>query len=288
MKYLITRSSVFDMACVAMIQGAMTGLGQLDRNPQFAAIVRPYNNADNPICPTFIDPDDIDEAFNWAEVVLDIGGRCKDTDLARMEYIKRSKKKDIPYIYMAQSFFNPDMDLVKDMPVVARGYHAACEIRKATGAWPSRIGADLSFLIEPVPWHGPKYRKGYTTYSARPWRNMSIFKEDAPVQIILKPERAKVYEPILEMPGFHGSPAETFGLIETLEEVHTARYHTGVGAVMCKKPVRFYVDINIPKYDDLMSFNHLTRQKLKDLAMLSCEFVIDVIKGWNNGIRSGF
>jgi len=50
---------------------------------------------------------------------------------------------------MAQSFHNPDPELIKDVPLVARGPRAAQAIKEITGTTPL-VGADLSFLIEPV------------------------------------------------------------------------------------------------------------------------------------------
>jgi len=267
------------MAGIAMIQGAMIGLGKLDPEAEFAALILKQNDAENPVCRTYIDPPDYTDAFAWADCVLDIGGLCRGTDPFRMRYIQTCRKKDIPYIYMSQSFDNPSIEMIKDIPIVARGKNAAMEIKRITEKLPP-IAADLSFLIDPLPWNGKAYKRGYTTYSGRSFGGMFATCHEVPsVQIILKTVREIIWEPLLDdLPVFHGSPAEIFGLIETLDEVHTSRYHTGVGAVMCGKPCSFFVDY-MPKYEDLLSFSGMTRNELKKSAMISCELVMNTLKG---------
>ena len=276
MKYLITRCTVFDMAGVAMIQGAMIGLSELDPEAEFAALVWPENDANNPVCRTYRDPFLREDAFRWADVVLDIGGLCKGEDPYRLDYIKLAKKRDLPYIYMSQSFWNPDEEIIKDIPIVARGENSAKEIERITGKKPP-IAADLSFLIDPLPWNGKIYKRCYTTHQGKQFGGMFVTcREEPSIQIILKTTRDLIWEPFLGLPIFHGSPAEIFGLIETLEEVHTARYHTGVGAIMFGKPLILYVDYK-SKYDDLRSFAGMTRAELKKSAMISCEVVMEVL-----------
>ena len=278
MNYLITRNTMTDMAGIAMMKGAMIGLKEMDPAAKFAALVRPENDSESRIIPAYIDPDGCDAAFNWADCVLDIGGLCAGFDWARARYIRICREIDIPYIYMAQSFINPNPKIIKDIPIVARGPRAAQAIKEITGTTPL-VGADLSFLIEPVKKKFPKYKRGYTTHEGKPFGDMlATFREKLSMQLIWKPGAEPLLNDNYMLPLFSGPPASMFGMIAELDEIHTARYHSAVGAVMYGKPCYFYVN-DRTKYDDLMYFEGMPIDELKKSAMVSCEFVIEIMKG---------
>jgi hypothetical protein len=280
--FLITRCTVFDMAGVAMIQGAVIGLRTLGLDCCFKALVFPENDVANPVCDTYLDPSEFPEAVIWADCMLDIGGLCKGYDPHRLRYIEACRKKDIPYIYMSQSFREPAKEMIDGLPMVARGTNAAREVEKVTGVMPP-VGADLSFLIEPTPWQGSKYDAGFTTHTGKPWESMEeLFEGKRCIQIMLKPPRTIDWEPELPIDVFRGAPPQIFGLIATLKEVHAARYHTAVGAIMAGILPMLYVDY-WPKYEDLLGFYSLGKEDLRKSAMVSCELVKRTLEGkaWN-------
>lgn len=275
MKYLITRCTVYDMAGWAMIQGADIGLRQLDPGMQFKILVHPEH--DNPLSP-WPTTASANMGIEWADVVLDIGGLCQGADPERLSYINKCREKGIPYIYMAQSFFKPDPAIVRGIPAVARGKRSAEHYFQATGKL-IPLASDLSFLLKPKPWVGEKFVSGYTTDYTKPWQKMKLTGNA--VQLIWKPDRgSNVYEPrvCVGVPEIYGLPDVLFGAIASLKRLSSSRYHPGVAAILGKIPVEFFVN-EYTKYEDLLDLSGLESDKLRDLAMVSCHYVMGVLSG---------
>lgn len=302
MKYLITRCTLFDMAGCAMIEGFMAGMKRLDPSPEFGALVFPENAPvgehekywDEVLTGQFLHPrgdtgspallTQCNEAFDWCDIAVDLGGYCHGFDPYRAIYIRMCQERKKPYMYGAQSFHNPDPKIVEGIPAVARGHGSAAEFMRATNEGTRMsVGADLMFLVEPVPLDPPvDYDFVFTTHEGKPWDVMGQYVASAknPVQVVLKPDKeGEVFEPLLypQIPVFIGSPSQIIELVRNAKEVHTSRYHTAVAGHYWGIKVHTYV--NYPtKYEDL----HYgvkecgSLERLEKIAMKTCDMAYEL------------
>ena len=276
MNILITRCTLWDLAGRMMIEGFSTGIGE---DHHIGALVFEQNSMDSPpglaFVRQFIDPKDIDEAFKWADACIDLGGLCRGYDPYRHNYIIRCRKKDIPYVYGAQSFDRPDPRIIKDIPLVARGENAKSHATKVLGLYSKDIcvAPDVSFLCDiPPMFESVDYAIGYCTHINKPFLEMDSeierYRADATVKITLKPNRdGKEFEPFLR----HSDVLEPktaedlFSIVGRCNKILTARYHVAVAAIAYKIPVYLYVD-QMEKYDDLLDWEKVPLARIKEEA----------------------
>jgi Polysaccharide pyruvyl transferase len=286
MKFLITRCTTYDMAGVAMINGAVKGLKQVYNNAEVRALVFPQNSSPSSPIGQFYDPEEREEAFAWTDCCIDLGGLCKGYDPYRLEYIKACQKKDIPYIYMAVSFEHPDPEIVRGIPATARGIHSAEEYKKSVGNGKlPPVVPDISFLIEPEKLAGGDYIT-FTTHKGKPWaefmevRNRGVLLGVNMMQVIFKPQNNVIWEPILNVTNFHGTPEQLYGAIGSSKYLYTCRYHAGVAAIMGK--VNYLTPLGMPnkeKYEDLERWKGMNLGAIRSHAKYSCEFVKEILHG---------
>ena len=286
MNFLITRCTTYDMAGMAMINGARNGLKQIYPDAEFGALVFQKDHKDQDGLKQFIDPIDRAEALYWADCCIDLGGLCKGHDPYRLDYIKTCRMRDIPYIYMAVSFEHPDPAIVQDVPATARGPHSAEEYFKSAWKKPD-IAPDISFLIKPEPsWLGNDC-VCYTTHKGKPWHKyleecMDCADPRKMIQVIFKPDdQYTSWEPSLGVTGFHSkSPEKLYGTIANAFHVKTCRYHAGVAAIMAGVPYEIPFGMpNADKYRDLEIWKHVSLEDIRKQAMRSCELVRTVLNG---------
>lgn len=283
MNFLITRSSTYDMAGLAMIEGAMTGLSTLYPWSSFGALVFARNRREWPHLRQWTDPGERDEALLWADCCLDIGGLCKGSDGYREAYIKICRAMDIPYIYMAVSFEHPDPAIVKDVPATARGHNSCREYAAASGK-NCAVVPDLSFMLEPER-PDAAYQACYTTHNGKPWEcwgdSCLAAEPGTEIQAVFKPPKdGTEYEPLLGLEVFHGTPSELYGLIGQSRRVYTCRYHAAVAAIIGGRPYEIPAGMpNIGKYQDLGFLTGLSPALLSDYAMQACYYVKEVLDG---------
>lgn len=287
-KFLITRCTTYDMAGMAMINGAINGLTSIYPDAKFGALVfgkdfRMQRANEEPRIAQFIDPEDKVDAFKWADCVIDLGGLCKGFDPYRVDYIRICRELDIPYIYMAVSFEHPSSEMVKDIPATARGHNSAVEYKTVTGK-DIKVVPDISFLIEPRDVHTEFNYTTLTTHKGKPWA--SFFKRckdnDARlIQAVFKPDNSlSQWEPSLGIRVFHGLPEELYGLIGCADKVYTCRYHAAVAAIMGGRPYRIPIGMpNFGKYEDLLMWKHVPLSEIRKQAMRSCDLVKGVLHG---------
>lgn len=282
MKYLFTTGTVFDRAGIAMIKGSMNGILKLDSEAKFSALVMERHSKNNPVCPIFIHPTQIKDAFNWADAICDVGGLATNSKLTKT-YVKEAKHRDKPYIWMSVSFHqNITKEQLEGTLIAARGKNSATHVKDVIGTFPE-ISADMSFLIEPIPYTGQKYTTGFTTHHNKPFQHMHKLckTELRPIQIIWKTYRLKYWEPELNIDKFCGSVEETFGIIASLDMIHTARYHSAVAAIHAgktKDQIKLYINYK-RKYDDLINLVGTPLEELKRSAMIPCELAVNAVKG---------
>jgi hypothetical protein len=280
MNYLITRCTLWDYAGLAMIEGFINGVKTLDKEAEFACIIFRKDNRQwlpdgvigtkKPFTTYFDQPDHMDPAFDWCDIAVDIGGLCRGSDVYRAKYQAYCAKRKKPYVFAAQSFDHPDPLIVKGYPAIARGKNSQFEYEKSTGEIPL-IGADLYFLVDPIPWTKEVFDCVITTHQGKPFEKIEYKLNTNPVQIIWKPQQDdRIYEPTIINSWLSATPAQILGIVKHAKIVHTARYHMGVAAIYNNIPVEFYVDYK-PKYDDLMDFSDMTQEDRRKSAMLSCE-----------------
>jgi hypothetical protein len=146
------------------------------------------------------------------------------------------------------------------------------------------IAADLSFLVNPKPWQGKKYHRVFVTHIAgKIIEGMyRICDKKTDVQIITKPFREKIWEPELPIDILTLPVEEYFGLIESADEIHSARYQCICAAILGKKTFHIYDTDNLEyneKYKDLLDFSTLNRNELRESAMTSCRVAVALAKG---------
>jgi len=181
---------------------------------------------------------------------------------------------------MSQSFKFIDKKLLEGTTIVCRGKRSAQLVKDA--GFKCEVAPDLSFLIEPQKWEGKKYKRVFSTHFPKNIAQMyDICDKNTDIQVIEKPGCRKeggLWEPRLPIDHFMGSVEETAGLIETVDEVHTARYQIACAAILAGiKPVLYTTgdeEYN-QKYLDLMDFYGSTKKQLKEDAMISCRAAVE-------------
>jgi hypothetical protein len=275
MKYLFVSCSLHDTAGLAMIKGAMNGISSLDESAQFASLHRPEHNRDG-ACGQFEEPHQNKEAFLWADVICDVGGLCS-SQKNKYDWLRLRESLNKPYVWMNQSFLTVDRQLLEGTVVVCRGNRSADLIRKKIGTEPL-IAPDLSFLVDPIPWEGKKYRRLFTTDMTKDFSAMfELCDKKTDLQLIEKPGDYKPnspYEPRLPLDSFTGVAEENFGLVASVKEVHTARYQIACAAILAGIKPTLYIKkddaaYNL-KYLDLMDYWGLSAKDLQTQAMTGC------------------
>ena len=126
MKYLLARTSTWDMAGRCMIQGFMSGMNQLDKAAKYSALVPKTEHQEwVKLEHQFLHETQTVQAFEWADIVVDLGSIVYGFDQRRFNYIAACRKLDKPYMYGATYFMAPDPRVVKDIPAVATGPSSA-------------------------------------------------------------------------------------------------------------------------------------------------------------------
>lgn len=289
MNYLFVCVAMYDNSGYSMVKGAMNGIKILDPTASFGALAMNQNYKERKLYKSFRYESELTKAVSWADIMLNVGGLTTRIDVKRGEFLKRAKSKGIPYVWMSQSMEEDSVigkrltkkDLVGTL-CVARGNNTANYIKNITGKLPVAVAADLSFLIEPEKWEGKQYVRGYSTY--HPKRAEAIVKEmhrtcrEVPsIQVVWKKSREKVFEPQLPIDKFTGTVEENFGLVASLQEMHTARYQGGTSSILAG--IVPHLIITSLKYEDLMSFSGWSKEALRKSAMQSCEVAVAAANG---------
>jgi len=289
MNYLFVCAAVYDNSGYAMVKGAMNGISFLDPTASFGVLVLKKNYKDRKLYKSFRYESELTKAMNWADIMLNVGGLTTRIDVKRDKFLKGAKSRGIPHVWMSQSM---EEDPVigkrltkKDLDgtlCVARGNNAADYIKNITGKSPVVVAADLSFLIESKKWEGKRYVRGYSTYHPKRARVIvkemhSTCNEVSSIQIVWKKTREKIFEPELPIDRFAGTVEENFGLVESLQEMHTARYQGGTAAIYAG--IVPHLIITSLKYEDLMSFSGWSKEALRKSALQSCEVAVAAAKG---------
>ena len=279
MRYLFVAGSLFDNGGLAVIRGAMNGIMSLDNEANFRSLHSIEGDKEG-ICMSYEEPNQNGEAFKWADVVLDVGGLC-DCQRNKYGFLELRKRFNKPYVWMSQSFNVVKKELLDGTFIVARGEKSA-EVVKSCGFTPE-IAADLSFLVEPEEWEGKKYERVFVTHITKEINTMyKICRKTTDVQVIWKPFRERIWEPDLPIDKFIGTVEQNFGLIASVKEVHTARYHAACAAILSGKKPKLYTTKDNAynrKYDDLMDFMGMSRAELRQSAMVSCQIAVDTANG---------
>ncbi len=280
MQYLIVSCTLFDGGGLAMIKGAMNGIKKLDPEAEFRSLHRPVHHREG-ILGSFEEPRQNEEAFEWADIILDIGGLC-DNQSNKYDWLRLWKKTGKPYVWMSQSFRKVDRNLLEGTTIFARGERAAAPILEL--GIEVTVAADLSFLVEPLEWTGVSYRYAFNTHvgGKQIERMYGLCDVKRDIQIITKPFRKRVWEPDLGIPQFHGEVEEYFGLIAAVEEAHLARYQCICAAILTGTPFQLYItkdELYNQKYQDLLDFAAMDISSLKVSAMLSCQGAVSAAKG---------
>ena len=284
MKYLLIAGTLFDAAGWAMMKGAINGISKLDPEAKFASLHTSQHHRDGFLDLTFEEPFKNGAAFQWADGIIDTGGLF-DSQGKHVGWCGLRHVMNKTYVFMSQSFKRVDPKLLEDAYVVARGQRSAENVRAVSPNIRDLIIApDLSFLIEPKPWEGKKYKRVFITHIIKQIQPMyDICDPETDVQLITKhPQGKQVWEPELPIPKYSGTVEENFGLIASADEVHTARYQPGCAAILAGKEPIIY-STGDPKYDlkyaDLMDYYGKSKEELREEAMASCRLAVKVIKG---------
>lgn len=274
-----------DAAGIAMIEGAINGISSLDKHSKFASLARSRHNKKYKDILVFEEPTQNDEAFRWADVILDIGGLCSN-QRNKYDWLRLRKKHEVPYVWMSQSFYSIDPVLLEGTTIICRGSRTAKKVTDA--GFECRVAPDLSFLIEPKKWEGKKYKRLLTTHLGKDISKIyEIYDPNTDIQLIEKPGfyKSEIYwEPRLPIDNFIGTVEESFGLVESVDEVHSARYQIGCAAILSsKKPCMYMKSQNDnyemieynQKYFDLLDYYGTPREKLVEYAMRSCYAAVE-------------
>ncbi len=276
MNYLFISGSMKDKGGLAMMQGAINGIKFLDPHAQFAAVVAKEEEAEHPDCPVVTMKDGI----RFADRFLDVGGRCHDS-LDRRRWVGRARRKDIPLIWMSQSFapMLQNRELFIGTIPIARGSSSAKKVENITGRSPV-VAADLSFLVIPKGWgERVKYERAFTTHikkTGQRWNDHII--EDS-IQIVWKEDKNRLHEPMLPMKQYSGTVEENFGMIANCGALYTSRYQAACAAILAGKPLMLMTaEVNAFKYHDLKAFRRMSKEQLRASAMLSCVAAVEAGK----------
>ena len=278
MRYLIVSGSLRDAGGLAMIKGAMNGIKYLDKKAKFRSLHRKIHHKKG-ACKTYTEPAQNEKAFKWADIILDIGGLCVG-QRNKYNWLKLRKELDKPYVWMSQSFQFIDKELLEGTIIVCREKRSAQLVKNA--GFKCEVAPDLSFLVEPQKWTGKKCKRVFSTHFPKNIAQMyNICNKNTDVQVIEKPgyrRTGELWEPRLPIDSFIGSVEENFGLIETVDEVHTARYQIACAAISAGiKPVLYTTGDKKynEKYSDLMDFYGNTKKQLREAAMISCQAAVN-------------
>lgn len=279
MNYLIVNTSSRDVAGRIKMEGFLNGICCFDPDAKLSAICE---LKDKSLWQTleheFTWPSAAPEAFQWADIAIDLNGFLMDYDSMRAFYIAQAKTNHIHFVYGPTSFHRPDPKIVANVPAIARGKFSAMNYMGATGKQPV-VAPDFGFLVNPEPWDPEdKYRmfkRAFTT--SRKARNLHAMErhygQDYDCQLVLEhPSDGFEHEPKLELPGMRLQPSRFFGFIGTLDIVHTARYHPGVAAVYWDVPAIYYARYT-PKIKELEDLRGLKIAELREEALKGCELV---------------
>jgi len=286
MNFLTVKCPVYDRAGVAMLTGLINGMRELTDSFEVRALVTGPGYIKDAICMTYCDPENVKRAFRWADVILDIGGICRGFSTRRFSYIITAKKMNIPYVYMSQSFIDPDPSILDVDAIVARGPRSAAAVKKAIGH-KIPIAVDLGFLVNPKHTLSTKnfakdLTTGFTTYPNRDLSGMYKHIDKNSLQLIWKPDRdGVVFEPRLKnISTFTASVEKMFGIITRFKVMHTARYHAGVAAILGGVDLKLYpIEKSKSKYEDLLAFQSETPRQLRESALISCKVALEVARG---------
>ena len=286
MNWLIVSCSTFDMAGRAMIQGAINGLSKLDQHSHFCSLEQLQHHGENYIG-WYKEPEQNEEAFQWADCILDIAGlHTNQGNKYQWMYLRQKYKK--PYVYMSQNFKTVDPVLFKcpKIKIIARGQRSANRLRN-NGIPCHGIAPDLSFLVE--PYYNRHFPVDYPkrVFSTHIIKNISkmyeLHDKETDIQIIEKePQGDTIWEPYLDTLTFKGKPEEYFALVARAEEVHCARYQVACAAILAGIKPTIYGTGNPlydEKYEDLMDYYGKDAKTLRSEAMLSCEIAWDLVNG---------
>jgi hypothetical protein len=270
-----------------MIQGFMSGMNRLDKAAKYSALVPKAEHQEwVKLEHQFFHETQTIQAFEWADIVIDLGSILIGFDQRRFNYISSCRKLDKPYMYGATYFMAPDPRITKDIPAVATGPSSALFFEGATGKLPV-IGACVSFLVEPKEWapnkEGKDYVRSFTTHIAHPYDRMTLQGPGAgrnDVQLILRRDKNnEILEPKLpEIKRVCLKPRVLFGLVQTLEEIHTCRYHLAVPAVLYERPL-FSYNRNKARFRELEEQRGKTWPEIKELAMKTCNLAWELVGG---------
>ncbi len=279
MNYVFINCAVFDKGGYAMIKGAYNGIKKLDPESKFDIIVHKRNYENCEICDPKLYPSEIENSFKWADVALYIGGIGHSGSMTKtfLDYTKQFK---LPFVWMSVSFLEGKItkeDLLGTY-VIARGERSSKIVENITGITPL-ISPDMSFLIEPKKWEGPQYINAFTTHLRKPIEPMyDKCKNGLSIQIIWKlPKDEVIYEPELPIKNIYVSVEENFGLIESVEEVHTARYQAACATILAGKDPQLYVEMS-DKYKDLLDLKGTPKNELINQTMKACNYAVNIAK----------
>ena len=287
MRYLFVASTIYDQAGVAMIRGAMNGISKLDNKAQFAALVpKQHSTSNDPACKAFDYPTELQQAFKWADVLLDSGGlACGGI---RKVYVPLAHQLKKPYVWLSVSFpTSTPLKVLNGTRIVARGRRSTANVLSITGKKPVST-PDTGFLIEPIKWsmRGMGYKRAYVTHAARKKPIGPMYDTCGSVksvQVIFKPSRGnEIYEPGLPIDHVEGPVEALYGVIAGVKEVHTARYHGAVAAIQAgfkKEQIKVFVSSERWKYADLLDLCGQTKDELAEQAMVACEIAVEAALG---------
>ena len=279
MNYLVVNTSSRDVAGRIKMEGFLNGMRCFDPDAKLSAICE---FQDKSLWQTleheFTWPSAAPEAFQWADIAIDLNGFLMDYDSMRAFYIAQAKSNHIHFVYGPTSFHRPDPKLVANIPAIARGRFSAMNYMGATGKQPL-VAPDFGFLINPEPYDPEDKRKLFnvsftTAKKMKPIVNMlHELGGGNHCQLVLEhPSDGFEHEPKLQIPGMRLQPKRFFGFIGTLDMVHTARYHPGVAAVYWDVPAIYYAKY-MPKIKDLEDLRGLKIGELREAALKGCELV---------------
>jgi hypothetical protein len=265
----------------------MNGMSNLDPEAAFATLLPEFESHKwDALAYQFIEPDHPRLAYEWADILVDLGGFCEGSDPDRTRYLEESRKQEVPYVYGATSFRKPDPELVKGVQAVARGHHSAMHYLARSGG-EAAIGGDLAFLVEGVRWNKEEdpekmYSRSFTVdpiISARRMVPQINPLEEVDIQLVLRRDREGfLYEPQIhpDIRRICLRPEIMFGLVQSLKEVHTARYSVAVAAVLYDIPTWYY-GRHRTIYNELESFRIKEWPEIEELAMQTPKLVEEVL-----------
>ena len=286
MKYLFVAGTTFDMAGLAMIKGAIKGIVAFDPRAKFGTCFPEKHIGTECSFLNFNPSKKMEEGYQWADAILDVGGILQGPK-ARSAYVDMARKNGKLYVWMGVSFMkdvNPET--LRGTLMLSRGKRSYGNVRRLNAGKPINV-PDMSFLLEPEmdSVDDPLIKNTvFTTHHNKPWRGMfTVYNEmksnsSEVQQVQWKTKRGKVWEPLIDEEDgvFQGTPEQNFGKIQQANNVHTARYHTAVGAVMAgmkKNDISLYVH-TLEKYNDLLDYCGKELEMIRAKVLVACGIVV--------------